>query len=56
MTDRVTETKLDFTFDQVLDALRTAGWAIPVTPAPTPKIEGARLTLVWTDSTPETPV
>ncbi len=55
MTDRKTDTKLDFTFDQVLTALRDAGWDIPTTPPPTPGIESGRLVLKWQTVTPETP-
>ncbi len=58
MTDRATKVILDFTPTQIIDALRTAGWAIPLASAvDTLKIanEGARVTVTWTDTDPEPP-
>jgi hypothetical protein len=55
MTDRQTNSELDFTFDQVLDALRNDGWNIPTTPVPTPSIESGRLIVKWEETVVETP-
>lgn len=53
MTDRVSRTRLDFTRDQVLDALRTAGWPIPDPATDTTiaelkaKVDGAKVIIEW---------
>lgn len=57
MSQRKTDVEIDFTEAQVIDALRTAGWQIPVVnPPPKLDVQGARIVVKWSEQAQETPI
>ena len=57
MTNRLTKNELDFTEDQIIDALKATGWQIP---APGPSevklvVDGARYSVRWKTDVAEPP-
>ena len=58
MSTRDTKTEVDFTAEQIIEALRQAGWRLPQvgTDGVTLVSDGARFSVRWKASDPELPV
>lgn len=58
MSTRETKTEVDFTADQIIEALRQAGWQLPQAGTEDVKLigEGARFSVRWKASDPELPI
>jgi hypothetical protein len=58
MSTKDTKTEVDFTADQIIEALRQAGWQLPQagTEDVTLVEDGRRFKVKWQESEPEVPI